>query len=395
MIKIEHPKLNEIAQKHYEACLDFIEPRLSFYIDFFDSLGNGNNLALKAGETLPSKFNLKDVTFYSLVNSFLIKAKRRKDNHWNVNINEIKTAICTSDKHIIYDYFKHRSLFKELHNYFYDVKNHLPSLLKGEPSKLVTFTNERIKGLKKECIEKVFSYERLTGDGFICRDGSIWNNYTLAGSLEIIVCPYCNRNWINTVKDGIFIDKKGNKRKKVTSPQLDHFFSKGDFPILRLSFFNLIPSCETCNARLKKQIEFEFDKNLHPYREEYGGECCFEVMPQNYNASIGKNLDYKVSLNTDLCTDKDKISRVQENHKIFEIDRIYEDHLDLVAELYRKKSISGNKYLDIIKSQFPSAGLTTNELYRLAFGNYIAEPDFKKRPFAKLTKDVAKQLGLI
>ena len=32
---------------------------------------------------------------------------------------------------------------------------------------------------------------------------------------------------------------------------------------------------------------------------------------------------------------------------------------------------------------------------RLAFGNYLDEKDFSKRPLAKLTKDIAEELELI
>lgn len=395
MIRIEHFNLDSIVQTHYQACSNYVSPRLNFYIDLFDVLGNNNKIVLKAGESLAKRYILNDETIYSLIDPFLLKRYKQKNNKWNVNINQIKTALTTNDKHIIKDFSKQHGEFQLLNKYFIDIKKSLKDILEGKPYILDNYTKEKARGNKKECIEKAFSYETFAGKGFKLSSGKYWNNYSLTESIGISVCPYCNRNWINTVTNGKYVKENGEKRSKVTSPQLDHFFSKTDFPILRLSFYNLIPSCESCNARLKKAIKFEYGKHLHPYDEGYGNECFFETSPNDYNAAIGIGLDYKIELNTRNCSDPLKIARVKENHDVFEIDTIYKEHADIISELYRKKKISNKKYLELLQVQFPSAKLTKEELYRLAFGNYYEEIDFNKRPFAKLTKDVAEQLGLI
>lgn len=48
------------------------------------------------------------------------------------------------------------------------------------------------------------------------------------------VCPYCNRNYIGDINSN-------------TIYHLDHFWPKDDYPILAASFFNLVPSCASCN----------------------------------------------------------------------------------------------------------------------------------------------------
>ncbi len=53
------------------------------------------------------------------------------------------------------------------------------------------------------------------------------------------------------------------------NPQLDHWLPKSKFPLLQLSFFNLIPSCEICNTRVKKTREFMKDVHVHPYDFTY------------------------------------------------------------------------------------------------------------------------------
>lgn len=75
----------------------------------------------------------------------------------------------------------------------------------------------------------------------------------LIQNLNLTVCPYCNRSFIHNFK-------REDKVKR--SSQIDHFFPKGSgkYPYLALSFYNLIPSCYSCNhAKGVKKI------NLSPY----------------------------------------------------------------------------------------------------------------------------------
>ena len=50
-------------------------------------------------------------------------------------------------------------------------------------------------------------------------------------------CPYCNRNYIFSI----------NKKSSVKA-EIDHFYPKSIYPYLAISYFNLIPSCPTCNG---------------------------------------------------------------------------------------------------------------------------------------------------
>ena len=71
--------------------------------------------------------------------------------------------------------------------------------------------------------------------------------YNVLKSLDIKVCPYCNRQYIFNVDNG----------RKV-SAQFDHFYSKSEYPYLALSFYNLIQCCPTCNkAKGETQIAIQ------------------------------------------------------------------------------------------------------------------------------------------
>ena len=71
-------------------------------------------------------------------------------------------------------------------------------------------------------------------------------------TLGVKVCPYCNRNYINSSK---------NK----THCQFDHFINKNKYPILATSFYNLVPVCPSCN-HIKSDDDFSYspyDDTVH------------------------------------------------------------------------------------------------------------------------------------
>lgn len=79
----------------------------------------------------------------------------------------------------------------------------------------------------------------------------------LADSLQVTVCPYCNRHYTFTV------DSTWKIR-----PQFDHFYPKSAYPYLALSFYNLIPCCPVCNhIKREKRIE------QNPYISGFNNDC--------------------------------------------------------------------------------------------------------------------------
>lgn len=55
--------------------------------------------------------------------------------------------------------------------------------------------------------------------------------------INIDTCPYCNRSYT------YYLSKIGKIK-----PQIDHFYPTNIYPFLALTFYNLIPSCQTCNG---------------------------------------------------------------------------------------------------------------------------------------------------
>jgi hypothetical protein len=101
------------------------------------------------------------------------------------------------------------------------------------------------KSTKKKCRSKAYSelddiFKYTNG-----YDGTIANFFIdRASQLHISTCFYCELSYINTYTV---------KTKNVTRRQfdLDHFIPRSKCPILGLSLFNFVPSCQVCNSRLK------------------------------------------------------------------------------------------------------------------------------------------------
>ena len=89
--------------------------------------------------------------------------------------------------------------------------------------------------------------------------------------IGIDTCVYCNRNY--TI----------NLTKTHARAELDHWFPKTDFPLLALSFYNLIPSCATCNS-IKSNANLNTVEHLHPYIDvNIASSYSFGYLPLSIN----------------------------------------------------------------------------------------------------------------
>lgn len=285
------------------------------------------------------------------------------------------------------------NLKKEMKAFLLD---NLESILKGEPGTLIdieqkfnkkakelhlTINQKKRTGFRKE-IKTLFNYESFTKKKIKQYDA-----YDLAKNLDVRVCVYCNRMYTLTVQDG----------GKITRPEFDHFFSQGKYPLLALSFFNLIPSCKICNSTLKNTKEFSIDENLHPYLDDCWNSFNYSFIPSGTQSLLGAQNHHKVVLKTDSCTDPKLKIKIENTFEVFKISEIYSGHSEEISDILKLRNIMTDNYLEILRSHTYTKNLhlTEDELYRLAFGTYREEANFHKRPFSKLKKDILKELGMI
>jgi len=192
---------------------------------------------------------------------------------------------------------------------------------------------------------------------------------------ENSTCSYCNRNYI-------FSLSKNSKLK----PEIDHFYPKDKYPFLALSFYNLIPSCQTCNGiggkhnrdPLTKGIvspylvddkDFEFDYILKPYRD----------------SSPLYGLDVKLFLK----------KKVRGNNKAFKLNKLYKKHSDHLIDLIVKSKLEYHKKYRASLKSYKGIKFKDSEIDRMIVGNYTELEDLHKRPLSKMYRDISIKLGLI
>lgn len=205
-----------------------------------------------------------------------------------------------------------------------------------------------------------------------------YDAYDLAEKLKVDVCPYCNRNYTFTLKSA----------NASTRPQFDHFYDKATYPILALSFYNLIPSCSICNSTMKGSIPFSIITHLHPYQDSFNDHAKFSLKIQNSNFYYDKN-GFDVKIET-------KEPRAQKMIDDFALQTLYDEHKDIALELIQKTEIYNESYIDELFNRYEGTLFKNREdLMRLVTCGYITDEDIGKRPLSKLIKDISEELGMV
>lgn len=220
-------------------------------------------------------------------------------------------------------------------------------------------------------IEDIFSYK-----SFRKSNKAKW----YARALNIKTCLYCNAQFT------LQISKKGSSGILY---QFDHYFSKSKYPFLSLSMFNLIPSCSNCNTA-KSKSEFNLSNSIHPYWGDMNKSLV-------YNASNPDVLDFILNHKSGSKISvllKHKNLKVQKHIDTFSLDKIANEHTDFVEEIFlRAYYYDTSKQKELI-TEFTGL-IDSNTIKRFILGNYYLDNDLNKRPLAKMTKDIAKQIKLI
>ncbi|HDR4425384.1 hypothetical protein IQ781_06255 [Bacillus sp. N447-1] len=236
------------------------------------------------------------------------------------------------------------------------------------------------KGLKK-----IFSY-----DNFCKRDKS-WGAYALTERLNVKVCPYCNRQYVHTLKM-----ENGKMRAS-----LDHFYDKGTYPFLSISFYNLIPCCHLCNSSLKGRKRFNINTHLHPYIEGFDQKASFTVKFKkevvDFTGILNNNSDvFDIGFRVEKGKGSNKsYQKAKRNIRDFNLNEIYNLHKDYVAEILLKSVIYNEDFVNSIYSSYPHLFTGKEEILRLITSNYVSADELDKRVLAKLTYDIASEFGLI
>jgi hypothetical protein len=199
---------------------------------------------------------------------------------------------------------------------------------------------------------------------------------------DLKICPYCGRNYI------FFVTRKNGT---IVKPQIDHFLPKSKYPYLALSYYNLIPCCETCNmSSCKGQKDTLNDANntykiTHPYEREEK-DRFFELKLNNINVFS----DFILANKQNIEIGYNRNIKIEQYEDFFAIQSLYKEHNDLAHELLIRKQFwtteTCKQYYENLLSKDDSLG---NKMILSLLGYFINANDHGKRPFSKLLNDIS------
>lgn len=254
------------------------------------------------------------------------------------------------------------------------------SFIKAKNLKKLTTNQKKLLqkyGPTNKKLSIVFSYNKYISE-------NKKKSYDISKEIGLNSCPYCNRNYTFTV---VHVDKKTrkvNNSTRIVRPEFDHWFAKSDFPLFALSFYNLIPSCHSCNSSVKGSTTFELTTHIHPYVQEADEEFTFSYEKEG----LSKNqiiIKYR----------GEKYKRTFEDMKMEEVYRSHSDHE--LHDLLLLSNKNPPNHIRSLQAAFVNCNIDLNntEVYRLLFGAEIDAVNHHKRPLSKFKHDILKELGII
>ncbi len=234
-----------------------------------------------------------------------------------------------------------------------EITGALKTIILAKPKDLKRYTDKHrsYKGNYNNIavkISRLFNYDSL-------RKPCIIDNFV---RLKFSTCLYCNRNFISNFK---------KKTNLVSTISLDHFYQKDKIPILSLSFYNLIPSCDTCNSRIKGQRVVKDYMNPHDQKYDFESKAKFKLITNNNFSLVSEDI------------------RCLGYIRDFYINEVYKHHQNVVDVLIEKHRIYTH---EIIAEIAALTNTTSDSVNSDIFGGLIMEEDSSLYPLSKLNKDI-------
>lgn len=200
----------------------------------------------------------------------------------------------------------------------------------------------------------------------------------------IDVCPYCGRNYVFSVNKRTMTNP--NTRVK---PQIDHFLPKKQYPYLALNYYNLIPSCTTCNEAPCKWTNDPIDSDrAHEYLMQ-----PYEFRPEDivfgYIPTTKFYVDFSVYVSM-TCDNTD----LDEGYKGWLVlDKLYGRHNGEVTRVYvQLESIVADKYKKYLKQKFKVPEPFLKQVPQMLFGYGLEDKLACQIPLHKFKKDIFRQV---
>ncbi|WP_337034159.1 hypothetical protein [Paenibacillus illinoisensis] len=267
-------------------------------------------------------------------------------------------------------------------NFFNESTSEFKSLILAPWGKLKAAESfirvEKFDEMKSECFSKTNNqhlimnpiYKRLH-DSY----SKIANSEKRKASLRVrivrnaglTVCPYCNRDYINS------------RGENVSGAQLDHFFNKSTFPLFSICLYNLVPVCSNCNrVKGKQTITFAspFDSSIN----------WIQDLRFSYQGTTSKDMR--------ILVEAKRSSEVENNITGMRIREAYQIHSIEVLELIEKQQMYNQTQKEELQKVLGQIELTDSEFKKMIFGPEITNESIKTKPLGKLLYDLHKELKI-
>lgn len=182
---------------------------------------------------------------------------------------------------------------------------------------------------------------------------------------NLTVCPYCNRDYINC------------RATDVSGAQLDHFYSRSEYPLFAVCLYNLVPVCSNCNrVKSNRKLKFvsPFDNSI-----DWQKDISFTY--------TGKKLD-------DIKIVIEGKGNLENNITGMRIDEAYQIHGNEILDLIERQQIYNESQKQEIKEVLSKAALTDLDIKRIIFGPQITQESMRNKPLGKMLSDLHKELKI-
>lgn len=273
---------------------------------------------------------------------------------------------------------------KEFFNYLQVNDNaKLKSLIISRPENLLVLRNEIQDILQPDDLFLVNGSIRQTSFGTLLTDQLfVYNNYRKSTicpelvaqmGLQNVFCPYCNYNRIQVIKISTEANEQILDRAYL---DIDHFYPKSQNPFFALSFFNLIPSCHSCNSAEKGDKDFCISSHTNPFHKSYNDTQIFEIDDDYILKGGTNNLKLRKTTLLDDFMDRDlHLSQRYEHTYLEAVNELIQQYLDY--QHYRGSSQFGHDYIEVVIQRVP-----------------VLSEDILKKEAGKMFRDVFNEIDV-
>lgn len=297
--------------------------------------------------------------------------KSVEDTYWRCvedkfSLAEQQSIVASCKKYIPRDFFSKSACFEELILAPYEKLKKAYRHIEKNKSNMENecfFINNKGERQKQKLYKKLYDAYGLVSQELM-DDGTKMNVF-LVQQTGLTVCPYCNRDYINS------------RSKKLAGAQLDHFYPRSRYPLFSVCLYNLVPVCGNCN-RIKHD---DMERFASPFDEEidWENDIRFSYVPLDMNRK--KIIIYAKR-------------PIKNNLKKMHIEAAYQIHEMEINELLYKAEMYSETQLAEFKKVLGKEKLTEQEVKRMVFGPEITEESMRKKPLGRMLRDLERELGI-